>query len=258
MVAHGGGRISRLTRSDVVAVVVAIVIVVCLAVALRPQHVGAAPVTPTAAQVNRPEPGAEPQPSVLFIGDSYTAGSGLREMSPSCRAAVRLGWVCHLSAIPGTGYVSGGPANRFTVDPYIGRSTTFSERIPGLGAVYHPDIVVLDGGRNDQFPPRQDVYKAMAATIADVRRTWPTATLVFLRPRLLADPDDDMEFDDRFMARLAAEPASEGMVILDPIKKFVGTDTSGMLSEDGIHPNRRGEQALATALANALAEHGWR
>src|SRR5271167_3549450 len=85
-------------------------------------------VDPSAAHVDRPQPTAATRPSVLFIGDSYTAGSGLAEMSYGCMAAVRMGWLCDLSAVPGTGYISGGPANRFIVDPYLGPSTSLAER----------------------------------------------------------------------------------------------------------------------------------
>ncbi|BBZ34869.1 SGNH/GDSL hydrolase family protein [Mycolicibacterium confluentis] len=253
---------------DILATVVAVAVITGLALALRPQHIDSAPLAPPVAALARPAVAANPaddagpapsasreRPSVLFIGDSYTGGRGVPEMSPSCLAAVRMGWQCQLSAVPGTGYISGGPANRFTVNEYIGRSTSFAERIPGLAAKYLPDIVVLDGGRNDHFPPTEDVYLAMAATIADVRRTWPSATVLFIRPRLLADPADDLGFDDQFMARLAAEPTSRGVVVLDPIRRLGRDDTADLLSEDGVHPNRRGERALTQALAESLAQH---
>ena len=93
---------------------------------------------------------ADARPLVLFIGDSYTAGKSSAELSYGCRAAVQMGWLCALSAVGGTGYISGGPANRW-VDPHIGKSLSFSERIPHLSAKYDPAVVVLDGGRNDDF-----------------------------------------------------------------------------------------------------------
>jgi lysophospholipase L1-like esterase len=212
---------------------------------------------PAAVSIERPRPAKTSAPTVLFIGDSYTAGNGLAELSPSCRAAVQMGWLCQLSAVPGTGYVSGGPANRFNVDPYIGRSTSLAERIPKLAEIYDPDVVVLDAGRNDLFPPRDDVFKAMAATIGEARRAWPTATLVFVRPRFLAHPEDDLGFDDAFVAALLRQPGAEGMVIIDPISWSIGSNTSGMLSDDGIHPNQLGEQEIATGLVNSLMGHGF-
>ena len=116
-------------------------------------------------------------------------------------------------------------------------------------------MVVLDGGRNDEFPPRQYVFAAMVSTIAEVRRTWPEARIVFIRPRFLAKPDGDLGFDDGFMARLEADPAARGVIFIDPISSFAGTDTSGLLSSDGVHPNRQGDQHLTTALVDSLVSH---
>jgi len=42
---------------------------------------------------------------------------------------------------------------------------------------------------------------------------------------------------------------------IDPISTFVGTDTSGLLTLDGIHPNREGEQRLTEALFDSLVPY---
>jgi lysophospholipase L1-like esterase len=244
--------------SDITAVVATVAVVGGLGYALRPQETATVAFAHATVAIERPQVTTKNgDPSVLFIGDSYTGGSGLAEMSPSCVAATRMGWLCELSAVPGTGYISGGPANRFTVDPYIGESTSLIERIPGLAEIYQPDVVILDGGRNDLFPPPDDVFKAMAATVGEARRAWPAATLVFVRPRFLEHPEDNLGFDDDFIAHLSRQPGAEGLVVLDPISWLVNTDTSGMLSSDGIHPNQLGEQKLATALVDSLLGHGF-
>ena len=92
----------------------------------------------------------------------------------------------------------------------------------------------------------------MTATIEDARRAWPDATIIFIRPRFLADPGNDLGFDDDFIARLEPEPAAAGVVFIDPISRFTGTDTSAMLSDDRIHPNPQGELALTSALVESL------
>jgi lysophospholipase L1-like esterase len=130
---------------------------------------------------------------------------------------------------------------------------SFSERIPHLAAQYDPALAVLDGGRNDEFPPREDVYAAMVSTIAEVRRTWPEALIVFIRPRFLAKPGHDLSFDDEFMARLESEPAAQGVIFIDPISSLFDTDTSRLLASDGIHLNRQGEERMTTALVDSLA-----
>jgi lysophospholipase L1-like esterase len=244
---------SRIRWFDVTAIVLAVAVIVGLGYALRSEETATIAVDPATVNIDRPAATtATTGPSVLFIGDSYTAGGGLPEMSYGCMAAVRMRWLCNLSAVPGTGYVSGGPAHRFVVSRYLGTSRSFTERIPHLAAVYQPDVVVLDGGRNDLFPPAESVYKAMTATIENARRAWPEATIIFIRPRFLADPGNDLGFNDAFITRLRAQPAAAAVVFIDPINRFTGTDTSAMLSDDRIHPNQQGELALTSALVESL------
>jgi lysophospholipase L1-like esterase len=240
--------------SDIASAATAAAVAIGLVLVFVPDGTPAAALQPADAPGLRVPPVEQGPPTALFIGDSYTAGRGPRELSPSCLAASRLGWLCHLSAVPGTGYVSGGPSNRFTVDEYRGESTSFSERIPLLAHQFDPDIVVLDGGRNDQFPPRASVLAAMVAAIADARRAWPEAEIVFERPRYLSRPNDDLGFDESFTNRMLRDPAARGVAIIDPIRAFAGRDTSRLLSDDGIHPNRQGELDLAAAITASLVD----
>lgn len=248
---------TRIRTSDVAAIVLAVAIIGSLGFLPRPGPSGPALAPPTSSADPAGVDDTADGTSVLFIGDSYTAGSGVAELSYGCQAAVLMRWLCQVSAVPGTGYISGGPANRFTVDPYIGLSTSFGERIPGLAMRYRPTIVVLDGGRNDTFPPRADVFTAMAATIAEVRRVWPAASIAFIRPRFLDEPADDLGFDRSFVERLKAKSGVMDLVVLDPIVRLRGTDTQPYLARDRIHPNRDGERVLADALHREFRSHEW-
>lgn len=240
----------RMRRSDAGAIALAVAVLAGLIVSLRPVDESAYTTTGFAA-ADRQQSVTSPAPLALFIGDSYTAGDGSAELSYGCRAAVQLGWLCALSARGGTGYISGGVANRW-IEPYTGKSLSFGERIPHLAAQYDPAYVVLDGGRNDLFPPREDTYAEMVSAIGEARRTWPRAQIVFIRPRFLANPADDLGFDDRFMHSLEAEPAARGVTFIDPLHSLSGADTSALLSDDGIHPNPTGEIQMAATLFNAL------
>jgi lysophospholipase L1-like esterase len=242
---------------DGAAIALSAAVLVTLGVILHPRETATVAVAPPAANVDRPQLSAADRPSVVFIGDSYTGGNGTAEVAYTCMAAARMGWLCNLSAVPATGYITGGAPKRFFVDPHSGMSTSFVERIAALSAKYQPDIVVLDGGRNDHYLPHGDVYLAMLGTIEEVRRAWPTAKVVFIRPRFLDTPSDDLGFDDSFIDRLRAEPAAKGMVILDPMRGFAGTDTSALLGRDGIHPNQQGEMDLTSALVASLTDHGF-
>jgi hypothetical protein len=244
---------SRTRWFDTAAVALAVAVVVGLGFALRSDDTATIAVDPSTVHIERPQPAEATRPSVLYIGDSYTLGTGPAEMSYACMAAVRMGWFCNLSALNGTGYISGGPANRFLVDPYLGMSTSFIERIPHLAAVYQPNVVVLDGGRNDELAPVEDVFKAMRATIEEASQVWPTATIVFVMPRFLDRPSDNLRFSDAFIARLKS--AAPKMVLIDPIKRFARTDTSAMLGKDQEHPNRQGELAITSALVESLSSH---
>jgi lysophospholipase L1-like esterase len=205
----------------------------------------------TPAYVREERPMTDARPLALFIGDSYTAGNSTAELSYACRAALRMGWLCALSAVGGTGYISGGPANRWE-DPYIGKSLSFIERIPHLSAQYDPDLVVLDGGRNDDFAPRTYAFDETVSTLGEIHRAWPRAQIVFIRPRLLADPRDDLRMTDDFMTRLRAQPEAKGVIFIDPISALAGTDTSGLLAPDKIHPNNKGDQLILAALVKTL------
>jgi lysophospholipase L1-like esterase len=244
---------SRTRWFDTAAVALAVAIVVGLVFALRSDDTATIAADPSTVQIERPQPAEATRPSVLYIGDSYTLGNGSAEMSYACMVAVRMGWYCHLSALPGTGFISGGPANRFVIDRYLGTSTSFIERIPHLAAVYQPDVLFLDGGRNDLLAPVEDVFLAMRATINEATQVWPTATIIVIRPRFLKRPSDDLGFDDAFFERL--QPTAPKVVVLDPLKKLAHTDTSAMVGKDEIHPNRQGELAIASALTESLSSH---
>lgn len=238
---------------DTAAAALAVAVVVGLGFGLRSEDTATITADPSTVHIERPRPADARRPSALYIGDSYTRGSGLAEMSYACMAAVRIGWYCSLSALNGTGYISGGPANRFLVDPYLGMSTSFMERIPHLAAVYQPDVVVLDGGRNDELAPVEDVFLAMRATIEEASQVWPTATIVFIRPRYLNKPSDNLRFSDAFIARL--QSTAPKVIVIDPLKKFADIDTSTMLAKDKEHPNRQGDLAITSALVESLSSY---
>lgn len=240
----------RMRWCDAGAMAVAVAVLSGLIVNVRPMEQSSYSTT-LFATADRPQSVTASAPLALFIGDSYTAGDNSAELSYGCRAAVEMGWLCALSARGGTGYISGGVANRW-VEPYTGKSLSFGERIPHLAAQYDPAYVVLDGGRNDLFAPREDTFTEMLSAIGEVRRTWPHAQIVFIRPRFLANPADTLGFDDRFMKSLEAAPTSHGVTFIDPLHSLSGTDTSALLSDDGIHPNPAGEIHMAAVLFDAL------
>ncbi|MEV6768612.1 SGNH/GDSL hydrolase family protein [Nocardia sp. NPDC051030] len=239
---------NRSRASDLAAAILAIAIVAGLVFALHTDPTGHGDSTPK--PLSNPE---QTEPTALFIGDSYTGASMLAEMSYACQAALRMHWLCDLAALPGTGYISGGPANRFHV-AYIGDSTSFDERVHRLAQRSAPNIIVLDGGRNDIFAPLDDVLEAMLGTVEDAHSTWPAAKIVFVRPRFLQRPGDDLGFDDDFLYRLKSDPAMADVSVIDPLSSL--DDATALVGKDGVHPNADGNRRIAAALVDSLTTHG--
>ena len=149
----------------------------------------------------------------------------------------QMGWRCELAASPGTGYFSGGSANRFVSNTYTGeQSTSFPERIIELRTAYQPDVVVLDGGRNDGLLPPDQLLQTMNYTIGLVHETWPDAHVVVVRPRFLGDAADNLGLDDALIAQLTADPQSPGVTVVDPIGTVAAQnpDPASLLTDDGV------------------------
>ena len=253
MARYRGGGMTRTRFLDYVAVAVAITVVVALGYVTRSRDTP--PRIDQVRALTAAVEQADSAPTALFIGDSYTSGNGFAEMSYACQAARQMEWICKLGAEPGTGFISGGTANR-SFGEYTGPTTSIVERIPRLALMYRPDYVVLDGGRNDTFAPLDRVFNAMSTAIASVRRAWPNATLIFIRPRHLNRPGDDLGFDDAFIENLRLQDAPYSMAVIDPLALLVGQDVAPMLRPDGEHPNEAGVAALAAALTATLRSSG--
>src|SRR5437764_11521144 len=97
---------------DIVAIVIAIAIAVGIAGVSCSAGVAPPVATPSDLENQQASTSAQTLPLALFIGDSYTAGSGSTEMSYGCRAVAQMDLLCAVSARGGTGYISGGVANR--------------------------------------------------------------------------------------------------------------------------------------------------
>lgn len=245
-------------RSDAALALAAALAVAGMGVVLWPRPTATAATDPAAVGIDRPSLAERPRPAALVIADSYTTGSGLAEMSSGCRAATRMGWYCALAAEPGTGYISGGTANRFDIDQGTGKSTSFGERISRLAGTYQPDVVILDGGRNDLFAPPEARLEVTASTLRQVRQTWPRARIVYVVPRFLGRPDDDLGVDETALNMLRDGSDVKNLVVVDPIGGLDGVDTAPLISADGTNPSAAGEQVLSDVLAEALIDNGLR
>jgi hypothetical protein len=260
---HRGPDGQRVWRGDVAMAIAGLAVAAGLALALWPRPTPTAVTSPSAAAVDRPALSVAGRPVAVYIGDGYTSGSGLAETSYGCLAATRMGWLCKAASEAETGYISGGPANRFAREDGFGQSTSFDERIARMADRYDPDVVILDGGRDDVFAEPKERFEATVRTIAQARRTWPDARIVFVAPRFLDKPRDDLGIDDEVIDLIRESSGVKNLVVVDPIAGFDKTDTAALIARDGTDPvqaapNQEGERALGAALAAAMSREGLR
>ena len=218
------------------------------------------------ADVDDPAPGGGPThtQSVLFIGDSYTQGPTTPDQSYGCLTATELGWKCAIAAQGGTGYLSGGPEHRVSLGQSAPPSTSFVERLPGLREQYQPDVIVIDGGRNDTDFDMSEVDRTFADTVRKVIESWPNSRIVVIAPWFIKEPVirpsalAGRTIGDEFQSVLRSSHDFDAVHFIDPaaLGWFAGIDPSPYLSDDGIHPNSQGVKKISELLTSALKNEG--
>ena len=197
------------------------------------------------------------RPVALFVGDSYTAGSGGAgpQRSFACLTARTMGWTCRNNGEPGTGYTTPGKVHGDANDTYAQRALPPA---PGPGAATAPrvDVVVVTGGRNDAASPVPVRVAAAGLTLDRLRVTYPSARIVVVGPFWVDDdvPPSLLAFD----AGLRAEAAARSLTFLDPIRgRWLTTDQRARwIAADGVHPSVAGHQRIAAKLVADLEAAG--
>lgn len=188
-------------------------------------------------------------PAALWVGDSFTAGFGSDRRNPSYPIVVsqRLGWVACLDAQGGTGYLNPGKKNSPNFTPFKGRLASDIR-------TFRPDLVVIDGGRNDRWAKRDDLFAAARAYINSARRAWPQARIIVVLPTFLSRGLNVDAKDARDAIRSAA--LAEHVQSIDPLAWGLSgrTDEPGLVSPDGVHPSNRGQVLYSDVLTDALRE----
>jgi hypothetical protein len=202
------------------------------------------PPTPTASA----KPIA-PKPASLWIGDAFTAGVGApnRAHAESCLAAKAMGWVCHVDAERGTGYLSTGHVNSPTFAPIGQRLNRDTQR-------FHPDVVVLDGGRTDTAFPVSAVEAAVDSELKGIRAAWPSARIVLIAPYFMTS--DTEPLGAAFVAYLHTEAAAYHADVIDPVGAgWISSAKSGALRvPNQVDPSPAGHRYIAKHLAMAFRQ----
>ncbi|MGW0807593.1 SGNH/GDSL hydrolase family protein [Nonomuraea sp. NPDC002799] len=196
-------------------------------------------VPPMRASVAPRVPVAGAPPVIMFVGDSFTVGSGPvpRRRSYASLAARLLGGRPVIAGAGGTGFLNEGRVGRT-----FGRS--FEEELSWRPA---PALLVISGGHNDRRWSAARVGRAAASLLRQVRGRWPGTRIVMVGPIWLgAAPEKAFRVRDA----LAEAAGGAGVPFLDPLRRRWPPEA---LLPDGVHPTSAGHERIAAWLAGELA-----
>ncbi|MGI3779370.1 MAG: SGNH/GDSL hydrolase family protein [Janthinobacterium lividum] len=183
----------------------------------------------------RPEPPVlldlPAQPRVLLVGDSYTEGWGADPTTRgfAYRIAEPLGWRLTRDGIGSTGYTNVG----------LKQQGTFAERLWRHPADAY-DLVVLQGGSNDERRSEAEITEAVDLTIRTVHRRYPGAQLLVMGP---IEPYGTVTARRAKVTRvLTASTAKSSLLLIDPTAEhwFVTGDSVTLVNPAKGHPNNAG------------------
>jgi len=209
----------------------------------------------TASQTYTPPPadiGGPSQPDALFIGDSYSAGTGASSQVKRWTTLVSTaeGWKERNFARGGTGFVSTATAagcGQAFCPAYIG----MIEQAAKSGV--DPDMVFIAGGQNDtdewfQADDGKIVRDAINATYQKARSTFPNAKIIAVGPTWLGT---SAGWQDDFDAAVQAAAAGVNAQYVSLRNPPVLNDPAMELG-DGGHVNDLGHRAIADRVISAL------
>lgn len=188
---------------------------------------------------------AHPAPSyrsVYAIGDSWAAGLfGDPAHALIQDAADDLGATATVDGESGSGYL---------VAP--GSTRTYPDRAERIPAGTHADLVIVQGGSNDDHADLDALPSAVDRTVAAIRRALPHATVVLLGPGPDPWPVTDLQREvDR---RIVAAAARLGVRAVSPLQEgwFTAGDVDEIIDPVTAHPTAEGDAVLGADLAADL------
>jgi acyl-CoA thioesterase-1 len=204
-----------------------------------PANAGSVPQLPAAAST---ESGTAPQRAV-FVGDSYTAGTGATNASTTFPQLVaeRMGWEVVNLGRGGTSYLATSDQAGCGLD----YCPNYLEMIPAVVDA-DPDIVVVSGGRNDQMST--EVAAQIDRFYTELRATLPDAVIYATSP--LGDDDPAPRSLASMGAAIEAAVTKAGGQYLDLGQPLTGRPE--LITGDGVHPNDDGYALIANTLVPLL------
>ncbi|MDR2323198.1 MAG: SGNH/GDSL hydrolase family protein [Microbacterium sp.] len=177
-------------------------------------------------------------PTVVAIGDSIMEGHGLApDQAWPALLAQRYGWRLTNLASDGSGFATAG-----------NNGDTFADQV-AVALTLHPSIVIISGSSNDVDRTPSTLSADTEQTLQTLRAGLPDAQILVVSPVWSDTPEPDR------LASIDVQTAGDaqgiGARVID-----IGQPLSGradLMLPDDVHPTAQGQQAIAQAVARALA-----
>jgi lysophospholipase L1-like esterase len=207
--------------------------------------------TPSTSAIGEPT-----QPIAVFLGDSYTEGTGAENANRSFAAQVALqeSWQLINAGQGGTGYVTDGPPQYPARDPLPDRVADVVSQ--------HPQVVIVAAGIDDAergYSVAQ-LTAGVQATLQPLRDQLPEAFIAVIGPFWPNEaPTASVDQVDQVVQDVAKKV---GLPFVSPIedKWITGTNDGTPLGNrvqyigpDGTHPTQAGHDYLASKIEDFLA-----
>lgn len=192
--------------------------------------------------------------SVLFVGDSFTTGTGAGpEGGYPCIVARVMGWSCNVDAQGSTGFVNAG------VQARDGKTKKLFDRLATDRGQFEVDTLIIDGGRNDLGYAVEPVLAAMREYLNAARSNWPNAKILMVLPSY-ATPAIYPQYP-QLRSGMEKLVKDVGAQLIDPIAQgwyALPVDIRSIVIGDGVHLNPAGQDHVADQLLNALSRLGFK
>lgn len=223
----------------------AVIVGVLLAVLLWPRAASSPSTTPS--------PGASAteaaeRPIAVFIGDSYTVGSGTRLSGRGFAGILGAfrGWEVVNLGIAGTGYATSRDESWCPA----GGCLDYAGVIPDAVA-HDPDIVVVSGGRNDLARSTvEQIEPVVAEFFTQLRAALPDARIIVTSP-IWDDPPPPRPLLELgvVVEREALRVGADYLDLGDPLE-----GRPDLIASDGLHPDEGGLQIIAERIDELLGD----
>jgi lysophospholipase L1-like esterase len=200
--------------------------------------------TPTATPA-RPAIDVPADARAYFFGDSWTEGQVARRGRgfPYVTSEL-LGWTAEVDGVGGTGYIR---ARRPSTQTYPVRAAAIPVRAKA-------DIVIVEGGLNDEGGDLTLLKPAVRRTVDALQARFPGKPLVVLgpAPRSLPVPADLKQID----LLIRDECRDLGVLYISPIERewITGLNFRDIIDPASHHPSTAGHAYLGGRLAVALQD----